>query len=36
MRHFFATVFILLFISATALAQRGRGGFAAPSDGGAN
>jgi hypothetical protein len=36
MRHFLATVFVLLFISAAAHAQRGRGGVAAPSDGGPN
>jgi hypothetical protein len=36
MRHCLAAVFILLLISTNALAQRGRGGTPAPSDGGPN
>jgi hypothetical protein len=36
MRHFVVCVFIILLISTNALAQRGRGGQAAPSDGGPN
>src|SRR5438552_4993837 len=36
MRHFLLTVFLLLFVSANAHAQRGRGGSAAPIDGGPN
>ena len=34
MRHLLSTLLILLFISTSAHAQRGRGGAAPPSDGG--
>jgi hypothetical protein len=36
MRHFVITLVLLLFVSASAHAQRGRGGLAAPADGGPN
>ena len=36
MRHFLISLVLLLFASANASAQRGRGGLAAPADGGPN